>query len=156
MPNGPLVHISIRGADVAIINGQVYAAIISPPNATTWIASSADDGTIRFTDQASGLVLSVPSLDAGTQAVVAPAGAHLPVSSWTVTQYSDDSEDDPAPIKDASELTSGYYSIQEPGSGELLFRNRIEDYSLMPKRVALQPSEMDQGPLVIQVVGDGE
>ncbi|WP_194904424.1 I66 family serine proteinase inhibitor [Catenulispora rubra] len=153
MANGPLVHISIRGADVAIINGQVYASIIAPPNATTWIASSADDGTIQFTDQAGGLVLGAPSLDPGTQAVVAPVDAGLAVSSWTLTRYSDDAEDDASPIKDASEITSGYYAIQEPGTGEFLFRNQIEDRSLMPKRVALQPSGADQGPLVIQVVG---
>jgi hypothetical protein len=136
---------------VAIINGQIYAAIISPPNATSWIASAAANGTIQFADQASGLILSAPSTDPGTQAMAASPGSGLPVTSWQVTEYTDDTEDDPTPVTDPSQLASGYYAIQEPSSGEFLFRNQIEDRSLMPKRVALQPSGLDQGPLIIQV-----
>lgn len=151
MANGPLVQITIRGGSVAIVNNSVYAALISPPNATTWIATAAANGTIQFTDQASGLILAAPDTDPGTQAVAAPPGAGLPVTSWLVTQYSDSSEDDPEPVKDPSQLTSGYYAIQEPSTGEYLFRNRIEDYSLLPKRVALQSSDLDQGPLILQV-----
>lgn len=151
MANGPLVQITIRGAGLAIISNSIYAALISPPNATTWIATPAADGTIQFTDQASGLILGAPDTDAGTQAVAAPPGAGLPVASWLVTQYSDSSEDDPEPVEDPGQLTSGYYAIQEPSTRQYLFRNQIEDYSLLPKRVALQPNGLDQGPLILQV-----
>jgi hypothetical protein len=150
----PLVQITIRGASAAIINNTVYAAIINPPNATTWIATAVSNGTIRFTDQASGLALSSPDTKTGTQAIVAPPGSGLPVTSWTVVQFSDDDGDDATSVTDPSQLTSGYYTIQEPGTGEYLFRNRIEDYSIRPKVVALQPPD-DSGAyeLVIQVVG---
>jgi hypothetical protein len=151
MASSPLVQITIRGGAVAIIDGSIYAALISPPNATTWIATAADGGTIQFTDQASGLILAAPNAAPGTQAVAAPPGAGMPVTSWLVTQFSDSSEDEPAPVKDPSQLTRGYYAIQEPSSGEFLFRNRIEDYSLMPKRVGLQETGLDQGPLIFQV-----
>ena len=153
MADSALVQISIRGADVAIISNQVYAALIAPPNATTWIATPIGDGTIQFADQASGLILSAPDTDPGTQAIAAPPGTGLAVSSWTVMQYGDDSEDDPAAITDPTQLTSGYYSLQAPGTGEFLFRNQIEDRSLMPKRIALQPAGLDQGPLIIRVSG---
>ena len=49
-------------------------------------------------------------------------------------------------------LTSGYYNIQVPAGGIFLYRNQIEDRSLLPKRVALQP-DGDSYELVIQVVG---
>ena len=147
----PLLQIRIRDGNVVIINSQIYAALISPPNATTWIATAADNGTIQFTDQASGQILAAPSTDPGTQAVASPPGVALPVTTWLVTQYSDSSEDDPAPVKDPSQLTSGYYAIQEPSSGEFLYRYQIEDYSVLPKRVALQQSDLDQAPLIIRV-----
>jgi hypothetical protein len=56
MADNPLINITIRGAGAgaAIIGGGIYAALITPPNATTWIASAGPDGTIAFTDQASG------------------------------------------------------------------------------------------------------
>jgi hypothetical protein len=153
MADSALVQISIRGADAAIINNQVYAALIQPPNATTWIATPIGDGTIRFTDQASGLILGTPDTDPGTQAYVTTPGSGAAITSWTVRQYSDDIEDDPVAITDPTQLTSGYYSLQAPGTGEYLYRNQIEDYSLIPKRIALQPPGLDQGPLIIQVVG---
>ena len=33
--DSPLINITIRGAGVAIIGGGIYAALITPPNATT-------------------------------------------------------------------------------------------------------------------------
>ena len=161
MANGPLVRISIRGGDLVIIDSQVYAVLIGPPEATTWFAGSADDGTIRFTDQSGGLVLGTWTTGPGAPAVVAPAAAGLAVGSWSVTRYGARAEagpdptpaEQPGPIKDLTRLTSGYYAIQEPNTGAYLYRNRIEDLSLMPKQVALQPGSPDQGPLLIQVVG---
>ncbi|QMU68146.1 hypothetical protein [Streptacidiphilus sp. P02-A3a] len=152
----PLVQIQIRGAGVAIINGTVYAALIAPPNAATWVASSGPDGSTVFTDQASGLVLSAQSTDPGTQAVVTPSGT-APISSWNVVRYADEQGDDATPIKDAGELVSGYYTLQDPASGTYLFRNGIEDRSLRPKFVGF-PSYQGDGEyeLVIQVVGDGD
>lgn len=152
--DGPLVQLSIRGGDVVIINNSVFAAIVAPPNATTWVATPAGGGTIQFTDQASLQVLSVPDTDVGTQAVARPAIATPFGGSWIVTQYSDDSGDDATPVTDPAELTSGFYTLQEPSTREFLSRNRIEDYSIRPKQVALQDAD---GPgsyeLVIRVVG---
>jgi hypothetical protein len=153
MVNGPLVQITIRGGNVGIVNNQIYAALLDGvPATTTWIVTAADNGTLQFTDQAGGLILGAPGTDVSTQATAAAADSGIPVTSWSVTQYSDQGEDDPDPIKDPSRLTSGYYAIQEPSTGEFLFRNPIEDYSLRPKVVALQSADQDQGPLVIKVV----
>lgn len=149
MADGPLVQLSIRGSDVVIIDQRVFAAIISPPNATTWVATTVNDVTIQFTDQASGLVLSVLNTDAGSPAVVQPSK-----SSWIVTQFSDDSGDDATSITDPAELISGFYTLQEPSTQRYLARNRIEDLSLLPKRVALQDVDNpDSYELVIRVVG---
>ena len=158
--SGPLVQIQINGANLVIINQQVYAALTSPPGTATWVVTAGPDGSLVFTDQASGLVLSDASTSAGgglsrtSPAVVAPADAGLPVTSWNLVQYSDDEGDDAAPIKDPSRLESGYYTLQDPGSGNFLFRNQIEDRSLLPKYVGLQ--DPSQGPyeLVIQLVSN--
>jgi hypothetical protein len=156
----PLVQIQINGANLVIVNQQIYAALIPQPGAATWVVTAGPDGSLVFTDQASGLVLSDASTSAGSgtsrtsPAIVAPAGSGLPVTSWNVVQYSDDEGDDAAPVKDPSQLESGYYTLQDPGSGNFLFRNQIEDRSLMPKYVGLQ--DPSQGPyeLVIRVVSD--
>lgn len=149
------VQIQIRGANVTIIDSQVYASLIPPPNAATWVVTAAGDGTFVFTDQAGGQVLAAPSTDPGTQAVVAPAGAPLQVSSWTLAKFSDEDGDDETQIKDLAELDSGFYTIQDPGSAAFLFRNASEDKSLNPKFVGF-PRIAGDGPyeLVIQVVGD--
>jgi hypothetical protein len=153
MANGPLVQISIRGGNVGIVSNKIYAALLDGvPATTTWIVTAADNGTLQFTDQASGLILGAPDTNVSTQAIAAAAGADIAVTSWSVTEFSDEDEDDPDPIKDPSRLTTGYYAIQEPSTGEFLFRNQVEDYSLRPKVVALQPADQDQGPLVIKVV----
>ena len=152
MTDSPLVQIMIKGSPVAIIDGKVYGIIIGVPSPTTWIATAADRGTIQFADQASGFVLSVPGTDAGTQAIAAPPGQSTACSAWTVTQYSDASGDDATQITDIAGLTSGYYTLEAPGTGEFLFRNRIEDYSIAPKRVALQEAG-GQYELIIQRVG---
>jgi hypothetical protein len=157
----PLVQIQINGAFLAIINQQVYAALISPPNPATWVVTAGPDGSLIFTDQASGLVLSDASTTAGSgtsrpsPAIIAPAGSGLPVTSWNLVGFSDDDGDDAAPVKDPSQLSSGYYTIQDPGSGNFLYRNQIEDRSLLPKYVGLQdPSDGGQFELVIQVVSN--
>ena len=155
---GPLVQLQINGASLVIINQQVYAALLPNPGPATWVVTANSDGSFVLTDQASGLVLS----DAGTTtdttnprqspAIIAPAGSGLPVTSWNLVQFSDDNGDDAAPVTDPSQLTSGYYTLQDPGTGNFLYRSRIEDRSLMPKYVGLQ--DPSQGPyeLVIQVV----
>jgi hypothetical protein len=151
----PLVQIQINGASLVIINQQVYAALLPTPGPATWVVTADSDGSFVFTDQASGLLLS----DAATTtdprqspAIIAPAGSGLPVTSWNLVQFSDDDGDDAAPITDPGELTSGYYTLQDPGTGNFLFRSRIEDRSLLPKYVGLQ--DPSQGPyeLVIRVV----
>ena len=153
MADSPLVQLSIRGGDVVIVNQSVYAAIVGPPNATTWVPVAASGGTIQFLDQASGLALSVPNTDVGTQAVAAPPSSTA-AWSWIVTEYSDDSADDATPITDPANLTSGFYTLQEPSTREYLARNQIEDRSLLPKRVALQAADgPDSYELVIRVVG---
>jgi hypothetical protein len=156
--SGPLVQIQINGASLVIINQQVYAALLGTPGPATWVVTADSDGSLVFTDQASGLVLSDAATTTDTTdprqspAIIAPAGSGLPVTSWNLVQFSDDDGDDADPIKDPSRLTSGYYAIQDPGTGNFLFRSRIEDRSLLPKYVGLQ--DPSQGPyeLVIQVV----
>jgi hypothetical protein len=156
-----LVQIQINGANLVIIQQQIYAALLPTPGPATWVVSAGPDGSLIFTDQASGLVLSDASSTAGSglskpsPAVIAPAGSGLPVTSWSLVQFSDDDGDNATPVKDPSQLTSGYYTIQDPDSGNFLFRNQVEDRSLLPKYVGLQDPEQG-GPfeLVIQVVSN--
>lgn len=237
MPDdGTLIRITIRGGGLAIVDGLAYAAILPPPHPATWIASSAADGTIRFTEQGSGRVLGVPATATGTQARALDAAAcaaadgsgeavgdhaggtgdesnvdggraaavgvgrggagsgsggvggaaeagcgggvrapepapppHFagrarhggpgragpaPVTGWRVSRRSDTGGGRTVPVKDARELTSGYYAIEEPATGALLYRNQVEEPGLRPKPVALQPVGLDQGPLILQVVGE--
>jgi hypothetical protein len=157
----PVVQIQINGSNLVIINQQVYAAILPTPGPASWVVTAGPDGSFVFTDQASGLVLSDASSTAGSgvnqqsPAVIAPPGSGLPVTSWDIVGFSDDDGDDAAPVKDPSQLESGYYTIQDPGSGNFLFRNQIEDRSLMPKYVGRQdPSQGGGFELVIQVVSN--
>lgn len=76
----------------------------------------------------------------------------LPVTSWNLVQYSDSDGDDATAIKDPAQLESGYCTIQDPGTGNFLFRKRIEDRSLLPKYVGLQDPSNGPYELVIQVV----
>lgn len=154
----PLVQIQINGAFLGIINRQVYAGLLpSYPGAATWVVTAGSDGTLILTDQASGQVLSDAGTSAGqgmdqpSPAIIAPDGSGLPVTSWNLVQFSDD---DASPVTDPGEPTSGYYPVQDPGSGNFLFRNRIEDRSLNPKYVGLQ--DPSQGPfeLVVQVISN--
>jgi hypothetical protein len=156
----PTVQIQIHGANLVIINQQVYAALLDRPGPATWVVTANPDGSFTLTDQASGLVLSDASTDTGSgyggpsPAIVAPAGSGLPVTSWNLVQFSDDEGDSAAPIKDPNQLTSGYYTIQDPGSGNFLFRSPIEDRSLNPKYVGLQDSSQGPYELVVQVTSD--
>jgi hypothetical protein len=153
----PLVQIQINGASLVIINQQVYAALLGNPGPATWVVTANPDGSLVFTDQASGLVLSDASTNTArgqSPAIVVPAGSGLPVTSWNLVGFSDDDGDDAASVTDPSQLTSGYYTLQDPGSGNFLFRSQIEDRSLLPKYVGLQ--DPSQGPfeLVLQVVSN--
>ena len=156
-----LVQIQINGASVCIINQQVYATLLpGNPGVATWVVTQGPDGSLVLTDQASGLVLSDGSTTAGSgasrpsPAIVAPPGSGLPVTSWNFVGFSDEDGDDAAAIKDPSQLTSGFYTIQDPGSGNFLFRNQIEDRSLMPKYVGLQDPSQGQFELVVQVISN--
>jgi len=155
-----LVQIQVNGASLAIINQQVYATLLPNPGAATWVVTAGPDGSLILTDQASGLVLSDAStssgqgMDRSSPAVIAPAGSGLSVTSWNLVGFSDDEGDDSTPVSDPSQLQSGYYTIQDPGSGNFLFRNRIEDRSLLPKYVGLQDPSNGPYELVIQVVSN--
>lgn len=154
----PHVQIQINGANLVIINQQLYAALLPAPGAATWIVTTGPDGSLVFTDQASGMVLSDASTAAGSgmdrpsPAVIAPAGSGLAVTSWNLVQYSDSAGDDATPVKDPAQLESGYYTIQDPGSGNFLFRNQVEDRSLLPKYVGLQDPSNGPYELIIQIV----
>ena len=156
----PLVQIQINGANLVIVNQQVYAALLPTPGAATWVVTAGPDGSLVLTDQASGQVLSDAGEAAGSgmqqasPAVIAPAGSGLAVSSWNLVQFADGDGDDATAIKDPGQLESGYYTIQDPSSGNFLFRNRIEDRSLLPKYVGLQDPSDGPFELVIQVVSD--
>jgi hypothetical protein len=150
MANDTLVQIQIGGANVAIIAGEIYAAPFPPPSATTWLVK-CHLGRIRLIDQASGFVLCTRDTEPGSQAIVQPPGFPAEVTQWVVMRYSDSAPDDPVPVEDPSQLDTGFYAIQEPGTGRHLYRNRIEDLSNRPKVVALQPNDVDQGPLILRV-----
>ena len=156
MPDGgPLIRITIRGGALAVVDGLAYAAILPPPHPATWIASSAADGTIRFTEQSGGRVLGVPDTAPGTQArALDPAAVGGGAAGWRVSRCSDAGGRAPVAVKHPSELTSGYYTIEEPATGALLYRNRDEEPGLGPKPVALQPAGVDQGPLILQRVDE--
>lgn len=152
MADGPLVQISIGGAPLAIMDGQIYA-LLMPDMAepVSWAVSSAGDGTIQFTDQASGRLLSAPGTDPGTQATATVPKVFTPVGSWSLALLDDSG--DPQPIKEPSQIASGYYTVQAPGTGNYLSRRQIEDYSLRPKQVVLAEADSDaRWQLIIQVV----
>jgi len=171
MPDGgPLIRITIRGGGLAVVDGLAYAAILPPPHPAVWIASSEGDGTIRFTEQSGGRVLGVPGTEPGTQACALevgagagagadaatgarPGGRHA-VTGWRVSRCSDAGGRAPVAVKHPSELTSGYYVIEEPATGALLYRNRDEEPGLSPKPVALQPVGVNQGPLILQLIDE--
>lgn len=150
MAKDTLVQILIGGAGVAIVAGEIYAVPFPPPSATTWTVKS-HLGKFRLIDQASGFVLCTRDTEPGTQAIVQPPGFPTAVNQWLVLRYSDSAEADPMPVEDASQLDTGFYAIKEPGTGRYLYRNRVEDLSTRPKVVALQPSDLDQGPLILRV-----
>jgi hypothetical protein len=150
MANEPLVQMQIRGANVAIIEGEVFAVTFAPPSATTWIAK-CHLGKVRFIDQASGFVLCTRDTEPGTQAIVQPPGFTVAVHQWLVTRYNDSAEDDPVPVESPSQLDPGYYAIREPVTGLYLYPNQSEDLSVRPKVVALQPGDVDRAPLILQV-----
>lgn len=153
--SNPVVQIQIRGAGVVILDNRVYAALIPPPNTASWVVTPGPGGSVVFTDQSSGLVLAAPATDPGTQAIVIPAPVPAAVTSWRLMGYSDDEGDDAVAINDPSQLQSGYYTIEDPGSGNFLFRNLVEDRSLLPKFVGFPRTQGDvPSELVIQIVGE--
>jgi hypothetical protein len=144
-----LVQIQIGGADVAIIGGEVSAVPFPPPSATTWIAKM-HLGKVRFVDQASGFLLCARDNEPGSPVIVQPPGFVVAVNQWVLTRYTD-SADGPVPIENPNQLETGFYAIREPDSGLYLYRNKAEDLSMKPKVVALQPDDLNQGPLILRV-----
>ena len=55
------------------------------------------------------------------------------------------------PVADANQLETGFYAIQEPGTGRYLYPNQDDDLSVRPKAVALQPSDRAWVPHVFKV-----
>jgi hypothetical protein len=148
MADSPLLEISIGGGPLAIIDGQIYALLMPDGGQPVqWTAASGK--LIRFTDQGSGQMLSVPSTTEGTQAVTYTPGEYLSgvVTRWQVAKI--DADGDPTPVTDVTE--SGYYTLQAPDSNLFLSRNPIEDYSIRPKPAVLQGSDNRWGPVIIQV-----
>lgn len=154
-----LVQIQINGANLVIIGQQVRADLAGMYGVATWKVTVGPNSSLVFTDQASGMVLSDTGIASSSpaqpsSAVIAPAGSGLPVTSWNVVGYSDSDGDNATAIKDPSQLTSGYYTVQDPGSGKFLFRNQIEDRSLLPKSVCLQDPSQGSFELVMLVVSN--
>ena len=150
MANEPLVQIQIRGANVAIIEGELFAVMFPPPSATTWIAK-CHLGKVRFIDQASGFVLCTRGTEPGTQAIVQPPGFTVAVHQWLVTRYNGSGDDDAVPVEAPSQLDPGFYAIREPTTGLYLYANDVDDLSTRPKLLALQPEDADRSPVVFQV-----
>jgi hypothetical protein len=149
MAKDTLVQIQIGGADVAIIGGEVYAVPFPPPSPTTWLVKM-HLGKIRFVDQASGFILCTRNTEPGSQVIVQPPGFAVAVNQWQLTRFAD-SAGDPVLVEDPSQLETGFYAIRDPDSDLYLHRNHVEDLSMRPKVVALQPADLDQGPLILRV-----
>jgi hypothetical protein len=148
MADSPLLEISIGGGPLAIIDGKIYALLMPDADQPArWTAASGE--LIRFTDQGSGQMLSVPSTTGGTQAVTYTPGEYLPgvVTRWQVAQI--DADGNPTPVTDVTE--SGFYTLQAPDSDLFLSRNPVEDYSIRPKPAVLQDPDNRWGPVIIQV-----
>jgi hypothetical protein len=148
MADSPLLEISIGGGPLAIIGGQIYALLM--PDTAQPAQWTADSGPlIRFTDQASGKMLSVPSTTDGTQAVTYSPGDYLPgvVTRWQVAQI--DADGNSTSVTAVTQ--SGFYTLQAPDSDLFLSRNQIEDYSIRPKPAVLQDPDNRWGPVIIQV-----
>jgi hypothetical protein len=150
MASEPLVQIQIHGANVAIIEGELFAVTFPPPSATTWIAK-CHLGKVRFIDQASGFVLCTRDTEPGTQALVQPPGFAVAVHQWLVTRYSGSAAGESVPVEAPSQLDPGFYAIREPVTGLYLYANQIDDLSIQPKVLALQPGDVDQAPVIFQV-----
>ena len=149
MTDSPLLEISIGGGPLAIIDGKIYALPMpGVDQPAQWTAASGE--LIRFTDQGSGRMLSVPSTMDGMQAVTYSPGEYLPgvVTRWRVAKL--DANGDPAPVTEVTQ--NGFYTLQAPDSDLFLSRNQFEDYSIRPKPAVLQGPDNRWGPVIIQVV----
>ncbi len=146
MADSQNLQISIGGSPLAIIDGQIYALLVPDmTEPTTWTATTGP--LIRFTEQGSGLVLSVPDTSAGTQATATVPQLFAPVTAWIVARLGTDGN--PSPVTEVTQ--SGYYTLQAPDTDLLLSRREIEDYSIRPKAVVLANSDT-RWQLVIQCV----
>lgn len=144
-----LVQIQIGGADIAIIGGEVFAVPLAPPCATTWVARM-HLGKIRLVDHSAGFLLCARGNEPGARVIVQPSGFTVPVNQWVLTRYCDSAEG-PVPVKEPSQLESGYYAMREPESGLYVYRCKDEDMSVQPKEVTLQPGDVGHGPLLFRV-----
>jgi hypothetical protein len=148
MADSPLLRISVGGGPLAIIGGEIYA-LLTPGDdqPARWTADSGQ--LIRFIDQGSGKMLSVPSTTDGMQAVTYSPGEYLSgvVTRWQVAKLDDDGN--PAPVTEVTQ--TGYYTLQAPDSDLFLSRNQVEDYSIRPKPAVLQGPDNRWGPVMIQV-----
>ena len=149
MADSPLLEISIGSGPLAIIDGKIYALLMpGADQPARWTAASGE--LIRFTDQGSGGMLSVPSTTDGMQAVTYSPGEYLPgvVTRWRVAKL--DANGNPAPVTEVTQ--NGFYTLQAPDSDLFLSRNQVEDYSIRPKPAVLQGPDNRWGPVIIQVV----
>ncbi len=124
---GQVVRLSTGGAPVGVLKGdRLFALLIDEEKAAEWVVVP-DGDHVRFAVRGTNNVITAPNEEARTQAVVRPDATDK--SLWQIRELGEDGGEG-APV---TKLESGYYTIEQDGN--VLGRSRVEDYSLLPKRV---------------------
>jgi hypothetical protein len=143
---GTVVRIKADGAPLGALKDKVWAFLLEETGTPVdWVITPAGEG-VQLADRASGAVLAVPSTEPFTQATLAAQGATN--SRWTLGLIDGF---DYTPVTTVTE--PGWYCLALAGTGQFLGRNRVEDRSLMPKKVLLLPEGVEPPRLLVEVVG---
>jgi len=131
--NGSYI-LSANGAPTVAISGKVYAALLPDPPAENWVitpvSASGEDVVMIQTGDLSK-AWTVPSNDDSTQITVEPliSGAPAPNQLFRIV----------LPEPDLQNRIQILTKISDQGIG----RSRVEDFSLLPKRVVVLPQGSD-------------
>jgi len=142
------VRIRAYGAPLGLRDNKLWAFLLVDMMDTPadWVLTSAGDD-VQLTYRISGAVLAVPSTESFTQATVAAPGAVN--SRWTLRQIDKEILTHRA-VTTVTE--SGWYCLELAGTGQYLGRNKMEDPSLLPKKVLLLPRGTEPPRLIVEVI----
>ncbi|MDG4856598.1 hypothetical protein P8605_00140 [Streptomyces sp. T-3] len=148
---GIVVRITANGANVAVIDSKLFAALLPEPYPQAgWDLHQGGEGRIQLQEQGTGRYLSVPNTEPlATQAEVTSTDANTPNSQWIAYRLN---EDDSKTQTDKI-LESGMVMLKLAGTDLYLGRNLVEDRSLNPKRLVLTSEKDGQTQLIFQVQG---